>query len=237
VIAIPAIDLREGCCVQLVGGSFDDERVRLPDPLAVAKKWMDSGFRRLHVVDLDSAMGTGSNLALVEQLAGMPDLDVQVGGGLRSTEAIVQLLDAGARRVVVGTRALRDGEWLAAIAERWPGQVLVAADARSGRVVTHGWTEPLGTNAVDVVRELSTLPLAGFLITAVDREGQMAGPDASLIEAASSATKLDVVASGGVGSRADLVTLDGCGAAGAVIGMALYSGALDPCATAREFAA
>ena len=181
MIAIPAIDLRDGCCVQLVGGSFDNERVRLPDPLAVAEQWYEAGFRRLHVVDLDAAMGVSSNLDVVRRLAALREFDVQVGGGLRSTEAVESVFEAGARRVVIGTRALRDRDWLSDIAARWPDRVIVAADAKNEAVVTHGWTEGLGSNVIDVVRDLDPLPLSGFLITAVDREGLMAGPDTDLI--------------------------------------------------------
>ena len=235
MIAIPAIDLRDGCCVQLVGGSFDDERVRLPDPLAIARTWIDAGFRRLHIVDLDAAMGTGSNLDMVEELARYPDADVQVGGGIRSATVIERLLNAGARRVVLGTRALRDRVWLARAAARWPNQIIVAADARHGRVVTNGWTTSTAESAIDVLRALDALPLAGFLVTAVDREGQMAGPDLSLISETAHVTTRDVIASGGVASYDDLRALGRSGASATVIGMALYSGALDPRAVAQEF--
>lgn len=235
MIAIPAIDLRDGCCVQLVGGSFDNERVRLPDPLAVAEQWREAGFRRLHVVDLDAAMGTGSNLEVVRQLAALSEFDVQVGGGFRSTEVVDHAFHAGAQRVVIGTRALRDREWLADIATRWPDRIVVAADAKGGTVVTHGWTEGLGSNVLDVIRDLDALPLSGFLITSVDREGLMTGPDAELISRAVQATSRDIIASGGVGNREDLTALATSGAQATVIGMALYSGALDPRAIAREF--
>src|SRR4051812_11393954 len=110
MIAIPAIDLRDGCCVQLVGGSFDDERVRLPDPVAVAREWNDAGFARLHVVDLDAAMGGPPNDAMVGELLATVG-DVQVGGGVRSTENADSLFERGASRIVVGTRALTDREW------------------------------------------------------------------------------------------------------------------------------
>ena len=108
MIAIPAIDLRDGCCVQLVGGSFDEERVRIADPVGVAHRWVDAGFTRLHVVDLDAATGRGSNAPVVERLASQPGLETQVGGGLRDSAAIEAVLATGARRVVVGTRALKD---------------------------------------------------------------------------------------------------------------------------------
>lgn len=237
MIAIPAIDLRDGCCVQLVGGSFDDERVRIADPVGVARRWIDAGFTRLHVVDLDAATGRGSNGAIVDQLAKLPDLETQVGGGLRDTTAIETLLASGARRVVVGTRALRDRDWLSVVSKRWPDRVVVAADARKGAAVTDGWTASIGQTVLDVIDELNSLPLAAVLVTAVDREGQMMGPDLDLVSDAVTRSNHPVVASGGVASIDDLRRLEQAGAAAAVIGMALYSGALDARAVAREFAA
>jgi phosphoribosylformimino-5-aminoimidazole carboxamide ribotide isomerase len=237
MIAIPAIDLRDGCCVQLVGGSFDAERVRIADPVSVARRWSSVGFTHLHVVDLDAAMGRGSNQPVVEKLANQPGLATQVGGGLRDTAAIDAAFASGARRVVVGTRALRDREWLSAIASAWPGRVVVAADARNGAAVTDGWTASLGRDVLDVIDELNALPLAGVLVTAVDREGQMGGPDVELIGRAVTRSSHPVIASGGVASIDDLRRLEQAGSAAVVIGMALYSGALDERAVAREFAA
>jgi phosphoribosylformimino-5-aminoimidazole carboxamide ribotide isomerase len=236
VIAIPAIDLRDGACVQLVGGSFDDELIRRPDPLAVAAEWIDAGFTSIHVVDLDAAMGTGSNAAMIDSLLATTTIDVQIGGGIRTTAAVARWLDRGARRVVVGTRALRDPTWLSEISNTWPERIVVAADSRNGRAVANGWTTTLARTAIDVIAELASLPLAGFLVTAVDREGQMLGPDLGLVAEAVRATTRPIVASGGVGSINDLVAVAACGAAATVIGMALYSGALDPRTVAREFA-
>lgn len=235
MIVIPAIDLRDGCCVQLVGGSFANERIRLPDPVAVAREWIDAGFRRLHVVDLDAALGVGSNLETVARLASLSGVDVQVGGGIRSEHVIAALLDAGARRVVLGTRAINDPEWLARVAERWPERIVVAADARHGRVVTDGWTLTSGAALADTVRGIQALPVAGFLVTSVDREGQMRGPDLDLIALSARWTDKPIIASGGVGSRHDLRALARSGAGATVVGMALYTGALDTRAVLEEF--
>jgi phosphoribosylformimino-5-aminoimidazole carboxamide ribotide isomerase len=147
------------------------------------------------------------------------------------------LFDTGARAIVVGTRALSDPAWLAEIAQRWPGRVIVAADARDGRVVTKGWTEADSRTVEELIDELNPLPLGGFLVTAVEREGRMEGPALDLISNARSISKRPVIASGGVGSMDDLRALEAAGASAAVIGMALYSDALDPRAVAREFAA
>lgn len=235
MIAVPAIDLREGCCVQLVGGKYDAEKIRLSDPAAVARRWIEAGFRRLHVVDLDAATGAGSNAAVVDALVALPNVVTQVGGGLRTTESVEALLRRGVSRAVVGTQALLDREWLEALARAWPDRIVVAADARKGAALTHGWKESLGRGVVDIVAELSALPLAGVLVTAVDKEGLMGGPDLGLMRDVVAATDLTVIASGGIGSMDDLAALADVGAHEAVIGMALYSGALDPRAVAQEF--
>ena len=236
MIAIPAVDLRGGACVQLVGGSYDAERVRLNDPVAVARSWEEFGFQHLHVVDLDAALGRGSNQELVRTILGQTELDVQVGGGVRDGDAIERLLADGARRVVVGTKALEDQDWLDEIANRFPGEVMVAADVRERRVVTHGWERTLTRNVLDVIEELNAFPLAGVLVTAVHREGQMQGTDLPLMEDAVEASNVPVYASGGVSNVNDLRALADRGVAATVIGMALYTGALDARLVAEEFA-
>ena len=236
MIAIPAVDLRDGACVQLVGGDFREERVRITDPVAVAAKWADVGFRRLHVVDLDAAMGKGSNAAIIDEILGSVDVEVQVGGGVRSIARIEELLEGGARRVVVGTRALEDEGWLRSAVARFPDHIIVAADVRGRNVSANGWTSSLGRDVVDVARELADLPLASLLVTAIDVEGRMNGPAIDLTREVVAATSLSVTASGGIGGMADLDELAHIGAAHAVIGMALYTNTIDAAEVAREFA-
>lgn len=235
MIAIPAVDLRGGACVQLVGGSYEAERVRLDDPLQVARAWGRHGFTRLHVVDLDAATGRGTNRDVIDALVREPELVTQVGGGVRSDEQIEALLRDGAQFVVVGTRALEDTDWAGDVAEAFPGRVIVAADVRERRVVTHGWTRTLPHHVIDVVEELGALPLAAILVTAVHKEGLMAGPDFALMEDVVEVSAVPVHASGGIGSMRDLHLLADCGVGGAVLGMALYTGALDAWAVAEEF--
>lgn len=236
MIAIPAVDLREGACVQLVGGDYAEERVRLGDPASVAREWARYGFRRLHVVDLDAATGRGSNREMVAELLRETPAEIQVGGGIRSTTQVDDLVGAGARAVVVGTRAFEDPDWLARVATTYPNEILVAADVRDRRIVTHGWTRTLPREIIDVTEELSTLPLAGLLVTAVHREGRMQGADLFLMEDVVESASFPVFASGGIGSMADLRALAERGVAAAVIGMALYTGAVDPWQAAEEFA-
>lgn len=236
MIVLPAVDLREGACVQLVGGAYADERVRLDDPLAAARGWARLGFRRLHVVDLDAATGKGSNAGVVENIIRHADFDaVQVGGGVRDDDAVRRVLDLGAAAAVVGTRGLEDPGWLAEAAGQFPGALVLAADVRERRVVTRGWAHALPRLIDDVLEEIAGLPLAGVLVTAVHREGQMQGVDLALMEDVVERATVPVYASGGVGSVQDLRNLEDRGVAGAVVGMALYTGALDARAVADEF--
>jgi phosphoribosylformimino-5-aminoimidazole carboxamide ribotide isomerase len=235
MIAIPAVDLRDGACVQLVGGSYARERLRLENPAEVARAWTRYGFRRLHVVDLDAATGRGSNLGIIRAILHDAPADVQVGGGVRERDQVDELLAEGAGRVVVGTRALEEPEWLAEIADEFPDRIIVAADVRDRRVVTRGWARTLAADILDVVQELHGLPLGGLLVTAVHREGQMQGVDLPLMEDVAEVSHVPVLASGGVASVRDLRALEHRNVAGVVIGMALYTGALDPVAVAGEF--
>jgi phosphoribosylformimino-5-aminoimidazole carboxamide ribotide isomerase len=238
LIAFAAIDLRGGRVVQLVGGRPEDERVSLPDPAAVAAEWVACGFRALHVVDLDAALGTGDNNAAIDAvLAAAGDVPVQVGGGIRSTERAETLLRSGAGRVVVGTRAVQDHEWLESLAAAWPGRVVVAADVRDDQVVVKGWTEGAGLTAEEFLLRLAPLPLAAALVTDVSREGRMTGVDTARFQSLAAASPHPLLASGGVAGHDDLVELQRAGAAGAVLGMSLYTGALDARRVAREFSA
>jgi phosphoribosylformimino-5-aminoimidazole carboxamide ribotide isomerase len=235
MIAIPAVDVRAGACVQLVGGSYAQERVRLENPGGVARHWTQLGFRRLHVVDLDAATGVGSNLRVIEEILRDVSAEVQVGGGVRSTDAIEQLFSAGADRVVVGTRAIEDPAWLADVASLYPGTIVVATDVRGRRVVTRGWVRTLPVDVLDVVEELNAHPLGGILVTAVELEGRMRGPDLALMEDVADKADFPVIASGGVTTMNDIRALEHRGVSAVVLGMALYTGALDARAVAREF--
>jgi phosphoribosylformimino-5-aminoimidazole carboxamide ribotide isomerase len=263
---IPAIDLRDGACVQLVGGSYADERVRLSDPVAVAQKWTRLGFSRIHLVDLDAATGRGSNRAIVREILATTEADVQCGGGVRDLATIEELLSAGASEVVLGTRAVEDRVWLEQAVARFPDRIIVAADTSKGHVVSHGWskTQPSdvltfidGLQESDIgqqksgngqqksgngqrrsdgghrVRARATdngnrPQLAAVLVTAVDREGRLDGPDLELVKEIAARSSIPLQASGGVRSIDDIRALANAGAAGAIIGMALYTGALDP---------
>ncbi len=237
MIAIPAVDLRSGKCVQLVGGDYDEERVRLDDPASVGRDWVQAGFTRLHVVDLDAATGRGDNQEVIRDILRESTVPVQVGGGVRDEAAIERLLEDGASWVVIGTRAIEDESWRTEMAHAFPGRLIIAADVRERKVVTRGWAETSRLDVIDFVEELARLPLAGVLVTAVHMEGRMAGTDLPLMEAVAEASVWPVFASGGVTSLDDMRALENRNLAGAVLGMALYTGALDPRRLAEEFGA
>ena len=252
---IPAIDLRDGACVQLVGGSYAEERVRIVNPLAVAENWARLGFGRMHLVDLDAATGRGSNREIVKAILAMsavkskspagagvgggdgscPSLEMQCGGGVRNLPAIAELLAAGASEVVLGTRAIEDRLWLDDVVLRYPDRIIVAADTRERQLVTRGWSETNRLTVTDFVDDLSSLRLAGILVTAIDREGRMEGPDLALMEEIALRSKVPLQASGGVRSVDDLRALADVGVSATIIGMALYTGMLDPQTIIEEF--
>ncbi len=229
-----AIDLRGGAAVQLVGGDPENEPVRLPDPAAVARHWLQRGFRHLHVVDLDAALSVGDNQDAIAAIAEVARTDgaatLQVGGGVRDTDAVERVLALGADRVVAGTRAVEDRDWLEQAAAAFPGRIIVAADVRDGRIVTRGWTETTNRDAAAFITTLDPLPLAGVLVTDVGREGRQAGIDIDRFRTLTAASRHPLIAAGGITDPADLGALAVAGAAGAVLGMALYSGRLDPAA-------
>ena len=229
MIVIPAVDVREGRCVRLRQGRVDAETVFGDDPVAMAERWASLGARRLHVVDLDGAFaGAPRQTALVEKMiAAVAPLPVSVGGGLRDEAAIEAILAAGARWAVVGTRAALDARFLREIGRRWPDRLIVAVDARGDRVAVKGWTEESGETVVDVGRRARDAGAAAVLFTDVGRDGTGLGPNADATAALARAVDLPVLASGGVASLEDVRVLAAiAGVAGAVVGRALYTGAI-----------
>jgi phosphoribosylformimino-5-aminoimidazole carboxamide ribotide isomerase len=226
----PAIDLRGGRCVRLYQGDYGRETVYGDDPVAQARAFAAAGAGWLHVVDLDAARtGEPRNRDVVAAIAAAVDVPVQTGGGVRDEAAAEALFDAGVARVVIGTAALTDPDLLARLAARHP--VAVGLDARGREVATHGWTAGSGEDLLDVARRVADVGVAALVVTEIGRDGTLAGPDLDQLGAVLGATALDVVASGGVGSAADLRSLaalevDGRRLAGAIVGRALYEGAV-----------
>jgi phosphoribosylformimino-5-aminoimidazole carboxamide ribotide isomerase len=236
---IPAIDLRAGRVVRLEQGDFDRETVYDADPPGVAERLVASGATRLHVVDLDSARdgGEANHPVIASILRRVEGTPVQVGGGVRSTERVERLVDAGADRVVLGTVALENPEIMEEAATRFPDCVILGLDAREGRVAVRGWLESSSMTPQEVARRYEELPLAAILHTDIRRDGTFAGPNVeSTVELARS-TRHPVIASGGIGSVADLTALAKASViAAAIVGRALYAGRIDLGEALRELA-
>ncbi len=230
MIVIPAIDVRDGRCVRLRQGGPDAETVFADDPVAMAQRWASCGARRLHVVDLDGAFASAPRqTALIEEMvAAVAPVPVEVGGGLRDEVAIETILSAGARWAVIGTRAALDATFLREVGRRWADRIIVAVDARGDRVAVKGWTEVSAETVVDVGRRARAAGAAALLYTDISRDGTGLGPNASATAALALAVAMPVLASGGVAGLDDLRALASVpGVTGAVVGRALYTGAID----------
>jgi phosphoribosylformimino-5-aminoimidazole carboxamide ribotide isomerase len=230
VIVIPAIDLRGGRCVRLHQGRSDRETVFSDDPVAVALQWKELGAERLHVVDLDGAFaGEPRQTALVAKIvATMAPVPVEVGGGLRDLRAVEAALETGARWAVVGTRAALDRAFLDDVCRRHPGRIIVAVDAKGQRVAVKGWTEVVDDTVLEIGARARAAGAAALLYTDVSRDGTEAGPNVEDTAALAREVAVPVLASGGVGRVEDLARLAAIdGVVGAVVGRALYTGAID----------
>jgi phosphoribosylformimino-5-aminoimidazole carboxamide ribotide isomerase len=226
----PAIDLRGGRCVRLWQGAYDRETVYGDDPVAVARGFAADGARWLHVVDLDGARaGRPLQADLVARICAAVPIPVQVGGGLRDAAAVEAVLGAGAARAVLGTVAVRDPTLAASLCRAHPGRIAIGLDARDGRLRVEGWTEGAETTALALAARAGDLGAAAIVYTDVGRDGTEQGPDLAGTRAVARAARVPVIASGGVGSLADLRALAALiadGVAGAIVGRALYTGAV-----------
>ncbi len=223
----PAIDLRGGRCVRLLQGDYARETVFGDDPVAMVRQFAAGGARRLHLVDLDGAKdGVPSQAELVGRMVATAGVSCQLGGGIRSLETARQYLDAGVARVIVGSVAIENPTLLEQMAAEFPGQVVLGLDARDGRVAVRGWVDTSSLTAVDVARRHAGLPLAAIVYTDIATDGMLSGPNLAALEEMIAATRLPVIASGGVASADDIRRVAGIGATGCIVGRALYDGGL-----------
>jgi len=230
MIVIPAVDLRGGRCVRLREGRADAETVFSEDPVAMAERWAAQGARRLHVVDLDGAFaGAPRQTPLIAAIArAVAPVPLEAGGGLRDLAAVEAALAAGAAWAVVGTRAALDPVFLKDVCRQFPGQIIVAVDGRGPRVAVKGWTEVVSETVGELAARARDGGAAALLYTDVSRDGTGLGPNLADTEALARAVRMPILASGGVGSVEDLRRLAGLpGVVGAVVGQALYTGAVD----------
>jgi len=225
MLVIPAVDIKGGKCVRLRQGRAEEETVFGEDPLEMARHWESEGAEYLHVVDLDGAFeGVPKNMALVKDIIGALKIKVDVGGGIRTEETIGDLLDSGADRVVLGTRAVESVEWVAELTRKYPRRIAVGIDAREGMVATHGWVRTTDVTPIELVKLLADAPVAAYIYTDVLRDGTTTGPNIRAIERFARATDIPVIGSGGVSCLDDLRRLARIGLQGAIVGRALYDG-------------
>ncbi len=229
MILYPAIDLKDGQAVRLLRGEMDQATVFNTDPAAQARAFQDAGANWLHLVDLNGAFaGKPVNGAAVEAILATTDIPAQLGGGIRDMNTIEMWLSKGIARVILGTVAVENPDLVREAAQRFPGKVAVGLDARNGRVATRGWAEETDMMVTDLAKAFEDAGVAAIIYTDIDRDGAMQGPNVQATADLARATRLPVIASGGVSSLEDLIALRETGViSGAISGRALYDGALD----------
>jgi len=225
MLIYPAIDLLAGRCVRLKQGDYSRETVFSDDPVAVARKWVDEGADRLHLVDLDGAKaGRPVNGDVIRRIVSSVAVPCQLGGGIRTDADLEAVFGWGVRWAVLGTKALLEPGWVRRTADRYPARIVLGLDARDGYVATDGWLNTSSTKATDLARAVEDAPLAAVVYTDIARDGMMSGPNFTALADMAAATRLPVVASGGVSGLGHVRRLRDAGAYGCIIGRALYEG-------------
>jgi phosphoribosylformimino-5-aminoimidazole carboxamide ribotide isomerase len=232
VLIIPAIDLKDGQCVRLKQGRMDDSTVFGSDPVAMAQRWVDAGARRLHLVDLNGAFaGEPVNGDAVKAIArANPQLPIQIGGGIRNSEIIEAYLSAGVSYVIIGTKAVKEPQFVTDMCKFFPGKIIVGIDAQDGMVATDGWAEVSAVKAVDLARQFASDGVSSIVYTDIARDGMMQGVNVEATVALAEACGIPVIASGGVTNMDDIRALKAVaskGILGAITGRAIYEGSLD----------
>jgi len=232
MLVIPAIDLKDGQCVRLRQGDMDDSTVFSDDPVAMAARWHGQGARRLHIVDLDGAFaGKPVNAGIIEQISSaLPDLPIQIGGGIRTLETIGRYLEAGVRYAIIGTMAAKNPDFVRQACAAFPGHIIVGIDARGGRVAVEGWASESEIEAIDLAKRFADVGVHAVVYTDIDRDGMMQGVNVEATVTLAQQARLPVIASGGISDPEDIRQLmvhASAGICGAITGRAIYEGALD----------
>lgn len=231
MIIIPAVDIRQGKCVRLLQGRQDAETIFSDDPAAMALRWAEIGARLIHVIDLDGAFNQRpKNLQAIKKIIGTIDAPIQVGGGIRDMKTIQEYMTLGVGKVIIGTEAIRNPDLVKRAARDFPGRVVVAIDARNGKVAIEGWTETTRVSAVDLAKKFEDCGVSAINFTDIHRDGMQTGPNIDQTRRLAEAITVPVVASGGVSTLKDienLLPLETVGVTGVITGKALYSGSLD----------
>ncbi len=232
MILIPAIDLKGGKCVRLVQGDMTKDTVYSDDPVAMAARWVDEGAKRLHVVDLDGAFGGApANRQVIHEIASsFPEVEIQVGGGIRDEDTIQSYLDAGVSYVIIGTKAVTAPHFVSDVCIEFPNHIIVGLDVRDGKVAIDGWSKLSRHNALDLALQFENDGVEAIIYTDIGRDGMMIGLNIESTATLARALKIPVIASGGVTNLEDiraLAKVEDDGVGGAITGKAIYEGALD----------
>lgn len=238
---VPAIDLKDGQCVRLRQGRMEDDTVFSSDVVATATRWVDAGAERLHIVDLDGAFaGEPRNGEIIREVCSAhPDLQVQVGGGIRDEEIAARYIDAGVRWVIIGTQAVKEPALIKRLCHNHPGQVIVGLDALNGKVALSGWAEDSGQDAIELAKSFEGVGVSGIIYTDIERDGMMQGFNAQATAALAAQIDIPVFASGGVNSYEDidrLCQIASDGVTGAIVGRAMYDGTIELAAAQQRVA-
>lgn len=235
MIILPAIDIKDGHCVRLFQGDYAQVTTYGDDPVEVALRWQEAGAHWLHVVDLDGAKaGYPVNASLIGRIRAATSMQIEVGGGMRTLEHIEQVLAQGVDRVILGTVAITQRELVKQAVELWRERIAVGLDARDGWVAIAGWIETSQVRAVTLAQELAALGVQRFIYTDIARDGALSGPNFAALTEMQQASSAALIASGGVSSLADLHALNQSGVEGAIVGKAIYTGAVDLATAIRE---
>jgi len=231
MMIIPAVDIKDGRCVRLLQGMMDRETVFSNDPVAMAQRWEGLGAELIHLVDLNGAVEKKPrNLEAIGNILAGVGADVQLGGGIRDMGSVERYIEMGVARIVLGTEAIRNPDFVTQAARSFPGRIVVGIDARNGYVAIEGWTETTGTSAIDLARRFEDVGIAAINFTDIHRDGMQTGPNLDETRQLAEAVSIPVVASGGVSTIKDirnLLPLEPIGVKGVITGKALYSGTLD----------
>lgn len=232
MLLIPAIDLKDGKCVRLRQGRMDDETVFADNPLDMAKRWVEAGAKRLHIVDLNGAFaGKPVNADVIHRIAeAYPDVPIQVGGGIRDEDTVQLYLDAGVQYVIVGTKAVRAPHFVNDLCLEFPGHIIVGLDAKDGKVAIDGWSKLSNHDVVDLARRFERDGVSAIVYTDISRDGMMQGVNVNATAELARQISIPVIASGGISSLEDIKALQAVadeGIMGVIIGRALYEGGVD----------